>query len=65
MYWVSKLLQKGTKCNIYKTIIRTAVLYRYQSCTVTNIDVGKLSKSERKNLRKIFRQWVKENKKKR
>jgi len=53
IYWVSKLLQKGAKCNIYKTIIRKTVLYGSQSWTVTNIGGGKLSISERKILRKF------------
>ena len=54
IYWVSKLLQKGAKCNIYKTIIRTAMLDRCQSWTVTNTDRRNLSISERKVLRKIY-----------
>jgi hypothetical protein len=58
IYRVSKLLQKCAKCNIYKTLFRTAVLYRCQSWTVTNIDGGKLSISERKVLRKIYSQVV-------
>jgi len=53
IYWLSRLLGKGAKCNIYKTPIRTAVLYACQSWTVTNIDGGKLSVSERKSSRKI------------
>jgi len=56
------MLRKGAKCNTYKTIITTAVLYRCQSWTVTNADGGKLSISERNRLRKICGQWGKENK---
>jgi hypothetical protein len=64
IYWVSKLLWKGAKCNISKTIISTAVLDRCQSWIVTNIDGGKFSISERKMLRKICGQCSKEKKKK-
>jgi len=57
------MLRKGAKCNTYKTIITTAVLYRCQSWTVTNADGGKLSVTERMVLGKICCQWGKENKK--
>ena len=49
----SKLLWKGTKCKIHKTLIRPAVLYGCESWTVTKTDEGKLSIFERKILRKI------------
>ena len=54
IYRVSKLLQKGVKREIYKTLIRTAVLYGCQSWTIMNTAEGKLSVSERKSLREIF-----------
>ena len=54
IYWVPKLLREVAKCKIYKTLIRTAVLYRCQSWNTTNTDEGKLSISERKILRKIY-----------
>ena len=56
--WVSKLLLKGTQGKIYKTLIRTAVLYGCQSWTVMNTDEGKLSVSEKKLLRKFIAQIV-------
>ena len=54
IYRPSKLLHKGVKREIYKTLIRTAVLYGCQSWTIMNTAEGKLSISERKSLREIF-----------
>jgi hypothetical protein len=54
MYWVSKLLQKGTQCKIYKILIRTAVFYGCQSWTIMNTDERKLSIIEGIILGKIY-----------
>jgi len=50
----SKLLQKDTKCTIYKTLIRPMMLYGCESWIPKKTDEGKLSISERKILRKIY-----------
>jgi hypothetical protein len=47
----SKLLRKGTKCKIYKTLIKLVVLYGSESWTLTKINEDKLKIFERKILR--------------
>jgi hypothetical protein len=44
----SRLLNKDTKCKIYKTLIRPAVLYRCESWTPTIKEEEKLNEFERK-----------------
>jgi hypothetical protein len=50
----SKLLQKDTKCKIYKTVSRSVVTHGCESWTVTKTDNGKPSILERKTLRNIY-----------
>jgi hypothetical protein len=63
IYRVSNLLRKGAKCEKYKILISTAVLYGCQSWTITNADEGKLSISDRTILRKVYDQLCTEEKK--
>jgi sorting nexin-29 len=50
----SKLLKKDTKCKIYKTLIRTVVLYGCKSWILMKTEEQQLSIFERKILRKIY-----------
>jgi hypothetical protein len=50
----SRLLNKGTKCKIYKTLVRPVVLYGSESWTLTKADEEKLRTFERRMLRKIY-----------
>jgi hypothetical protein len=50
----SRLLEKDTKSKIYKTLIRSAVLYGCESWTVTKKEEEKLNIFERKILRTIY-----------
>jgi len=49
-----ELLQKDTKCKIYKTLIRLVVLYGCESWTLIKTDEAKVSICERKFLGKIY-----------
>jgi hypothetical protein len=49
----SRLLNKGTKCKIYKTLIRPVVLYGSESWTLTKADEEKLRTFEIRILRSI------------
>jgi hypothetical protein len=48
------LLNKGTKCKIYKTLIRPVVLYGSESWILTKADEEKLRTCERRVLRRIY-----------
>jgi hypothetical protein len=50
----SRLLNKGTKCKICKTLIRPVVLYGSESWTLTKADEEKLRTFERRMLRNIY-----------
>jgi hypothetical protein len=50
----SRLLNKDTKCKIYKTLIRPVVLYGSESWTLTKADEEKLRTFERRRLRRIY-----------
>jgi hypothetical protein len=50
----SKLLQKDTICKVYKTLIRTVMIYGCESWTLMKTDEEKLSIFERKISRKIY-----------
>jgi hypothetical protein len=50
----SKLLGKGTKCKIYKTLIKPVVLYGSESWTLTKLNEDKLKIFEREILRNIY-----------
>jgi hypothetical protein len=51
---MGRLLSKGTKCKIYKTLVRPVVLYGSESWTLTKADEEKLRTFVRRILRKIY-----------
>jgi hypothetical protein len=50
----SRLLNEGTRCKIYKTLIRPVALYGSESWTLTKADEEKLRTFERRILRRIY-----------
>jgi hypothetical protein len=50
----SRLLNKGTKCKIYKALIKPVVLYGSESWSLTKADEEKLRTFERRILRRIY-----------
>jgi hypothetical protein len=50
----SRLLNKGTKCKIYKTLIRPVVQYGSESWTLTKADEEKLRTFESSIVRRIY-----------
>ena len=53
-YFKSKLLSRGTKCRIYRTLIKPTLMYASETWAMTENDIQSLYIFERKILRRIF-----------